>query len=219
MIPVALLIAGGTLVADLIAKGLAARAKRNASETQSEAATEALNLQQEAFSGIQETFAPYLGAGSNATQQMQALTGALGPEAQAAAIREIEEGPQFNAMMEQGENAILQNASATGGLRGGNTQSALAQFRPQVLSALIDQRYGQLGGLAQMGLGAAQGAGGLGAQGAGMMGNMMLQRGAYDAGGDLAKGGFYAGIPGSIMEAIGAYQGLGGGGGKTKGVI
>ena len=46
---------------------------------------------------------------------------------------------------------MLQNASATGGLRGGNIQGALAQYRPQMLQDYITQQYGRLGGLTQLG--------------------------------------------------------------------
>lgn len=96
------------------------------------------------------------GAGMTALQQQQALTGALGPEAQRQAIAMIEQSPQMQAMIQQGENALLQQASATGGLRGGNIQAALAQFRPQILSGLIEQQYGRLGGLTDLGAQAAQ---------------------------------------------------------------
>jgi len=109
------------------------------------------------------TLGQYAGAGSTALQQQQALTGALGPEAQAAAISSIEQSPQMQAMIQQGENAMLQNASATGGLRGGNVQAAMAQFRPQILSGLIDQQYNRLGGLSSMGGNIAQNLASLGA--------------------------------------------------------
>ncbi|WP_449405980.1 hypothetical protein [Massilia phosphatilytica] len=36
--------------------------------------------------------------------------------------------PRFQALQQQGNDAILANASATGGLRGGNVQGALGQF-------------------------------------------------------------------------------------------
>jgi hypothetical protein len=110
---------------------------------------------------------PYAEAGEAALQQQQALAGLLGPEAQQAAIAQLEASPQFQAAVAQGERAILQNASATGGLRGGNVQAMLAQFRPQLLSSIIDQQYARLAGLtgtgltavgAQMGLGGEIGA-------------------------------------------------------------
>jgi len=116
-------------------------------------------------------------AGTAASEQQQALAGLLGPEAQQAAIAQLEQSPQFAAMLQQGEEAILQNASATGGLRGGNTQGALAQFRPALLSQLIEQQYARLGGLAGAGQSAAGNIAGLGQASAAGVGAGALQTG------------------------------------------
>ena len=81
----------------------------------------------------------------------------------------------------------MANAAATGGLRGGNTQRALAQFRPALLSQLINQRYEQLGGLSGQGLQAA----GQGAQsslaGAQLIGDIIGERTAAQAGGIIGQ--------------------------------
>ena len=140
----------------------------------------------------------FQGAGVDAVGMQRALAGLDGPQAQQAAIAQIEASPQFAAMLQQGENAILQNASATGGLRGGNTQAALAQFRPALLSSLIEQQYARLGGLAAAGQSAASNVAGLGqassagqaAQGIGIGGSLadlMQAQGAYRAGGILGR--------------------------------
>lgn len=75
---------------------------------------------------------------------------------QQQAIQGIEQGPLYQELAKQGEQGILQNASATGGLRGGNVQGALAQFRPQLLNQLIEQQYSKLAGLTSLGAGASQ---------------------------------------------------------------
>ena len=142
--------------------------------------------------------ASFQGAGVDAVGMQRALAGLDGPQAQQAAIAQIEASPQFAAMLQQGENAILQNASATGGLRGGNTQAALAQFRPALLSSLIEQQYARLGGLAAAGQNAAGSVAGLGqasaagqaAQGAaigGSLADLVQAQGAYRAGGILGQ--------------------------------
>ena len=95
-------------------------------------------------------------SGGEALQAQQALAGLQGPEAQAEAIQLLESSPEFNMLVKQGEEGMLQNASATGGLRGGDTQRALMEYRPQVLNALIDKQYSRLGGLAGQGGTAAQ---------------------------------------------------------------
>lgn len=83
---------------------------------------------------------------------------------QQAEFNRIEQSQGFQAMAKQGEDAILQNASATGGLRGGNTQGSLARFRPALLSQFIDQQYGRLAGLTSLGQQSAAGVGTAGLQ-------------------------------------------------------
>jgi hypothetical protein len=77
--------------------------------------------------------------------------GITGAEAQAAALDRISSSPLLQELMAQGETGILQNAAATGGLRGGRTQAALAQFRPQMLQQEIDKQYSRLQGLSGLG--------------------------------------------------------------------
>lgn len=164
----------------------------------------------------------YQQAGTDALAMQRALAGLDGPEAYQAAIAKVEGSPEFAAMMQQGENALLQNASATGGLRGGNTQEALMQMRPQMLSQLIEQQYGRLGGLAgagqqaaggiaQLGQGAAAGQAAGGLQSGQLIGNALGQIGASQAGGLMAQGS--AGLQGAqaagrgVSEAAGSYVG------------
>jgi hypothetical protein len=104
-------------------------------------------------------------------------------------------------MTQQGENAILQNASATGGLRGGNVQAALSQFRPQALNALIEQQYGRLGGLAQLGQASAAGQGAQGMQSASNIGNLFANQGAATAGGQIAQGNVGRQMFGDVLGA------------------
>ncbi|MGD8785782.1 MAG: hypothetical protein PVJ60_00025 [Phycisphaerales bacterium] len=77
--------------------------------------------------------------------------GMTGEQAQATAIDRIANSPILQELTRQGEEAILQNASATGGLRGGNVQGVLARYRPQMLQQEIDKQYARLGGLSGMG--------------------------------------------------------------------
>jgi len=141
-------------------------------------------------------FAPFQQAGLQAFEQQQALAGLRGQPQQQQAISALEQSPLYQSLAKQGEEAILQRASATGGLRGGNVQAALAQFRPAMLQQLIDQQYQRLGGFAGTGLGvttqlagmgqssaAMQGQGGMGM--ASNIGNLLAQQGQAQAGGTL----------------------------------
>ena len=156
---------------------------------------------------LQRYLGPYAQAGQDALAQQMALMGMGSPEEQAAMIAQLEGGPEYQALVEQGENAMLANASATGGLRGGNLQGALAQFRPQMLSQLINQQMSRLGGLAGMGYNAAS------TLGTGV--------GQANAAGALARGGMWNSVPNALMGGLGLYSGLGGtfGGGGAPATI
>lgn len=99
----------------------------------------------------------YSKAGLQALSEQAAILGLEGPEAQEAAIAALEASPRFQALARQGEEALLQRASATGGLRGGDIQGALGQFRPAMLQSFINQQYERLGGLSGQGLGVLEG--------------------------------------------------------------
>ena len=143
---VATAIIGGSIISGVGGYFAQKAAAEEASGAQSDASRAAIEEQRRQQAESERLLAPYMQAGQGALGQQQALLGLAGPEAQAAAIAQLEQSPQFQAMLQQGESAILQNASATGGLRGGDTQAALAQFRPAMLSQLIQQQMAQLGG-------------------------------------------------------------------------
>jgi hypothetical protein len=105
---------------------------------------------------------PYINGGNGALTAQQNLLGINGNDAQTAAINGIKTSGQYDALNAQGQDAILQNASATGGLRGGNVQGALAQFAPALLNQMIQQQYANLGGLTSMGANAANSVGNAG---------------------------------------------------------
>jgi len=186
------------------------QAAGDAAAIQGQAAQGGIDEQRRQFDAIQKLLQPYSQAGTAALGQQQALLGMGTPEAQQQAINAIQSGPQFQALQQQGENAILQNASATGGLRGGNVQGALAQFRPALLSGLIEQQYNRLGGLTSIGQNAAAGVGNAGMQTGANVANLLGQQGAAAAGGQIAQGKAFGAIPGAISGGLGIYSGLGG---------
>lgn len=147
------------------------------------AANIAAETQQAGIQQAQQYLSPYQQAGQGAVNQLSALTGGQGADAQAQAIAAIQNSPAFQSTVQQGENAMLQQAAATGGLRGGNIQGALAQYRPQMLQNAIQQQIGNLSGIANLGVGGATGmagyanqAGNVGAANA--LANYSLQSGA-----------------------------------------
>lgn len=177
-----------TAGASIYASNAQADAAKNASKTQSDAAQAAIDQQKAQFDAIQKLLAPYQQVGTQALSGQADLAGLNGPEAQQRALQAIQSSPEFASMNQQAENAILQNASATGGLRGGNVQGALATNRQAVLNQLINNQYARLGGLAGSGQNAAANLGAFGQQSASNIGGYLGQQGAAVAGGQIAQG-------------------------------
>lgn len=197
---------GGSLLSG-ITQGSAVK---KAAGAQTAAAQAGIEEQRRQFEAIQALLAPFVQAGTGALAQQSALIGLGGAEAQTAALRALEQGPEFQALARQGEEAILQSAAATGGLRGGNIQAALAQFRPQILSGLIEQQYSRLGGLTTIGQNAAAGVGNAGMTTGQNIAQLLGQQGAARAGASLATGQAFGNILGDIGLMLGrgaAYQG------------
>ena len=218
-------------------------AAKSAAQTQAASQSEAIGEQRRQFDAIRELLSPYIqagkpdltqpyiGAGPGALQAMQGLAGLRGAGEQQAAINQIQQGAQFQELARQGEQGILQNAAATGGLRGGNVQAALSQFRPALLNQLIESQYGKLAGLTSLGstsaenllrLGQASAAGtaAAGQQSAQNIGNLMVGQGQARAAGQIGAANAFAqgasGITGAIGSGVQNYMlmnALQGGGG------
>lgn len=208
--PVTGLVVGGS---QLIGGAIQSRAAGKAAGQQAEAAQAGIEEQRRQFDKLQELLAPYVQAGQPALQAQQALIGLGGAEAQQQAVSQLEASPLFQALARQGEEAMLQQASATGGLRGGNIQAALAQFRPQMLSQAIEEQYGRLGGLTTLGQQSAAGVGSAGMQSAGQIAGLLQQQGAARAGGTLGRAAPFV----NLFNLPAQYVGLQMGTGKTPG--
>lgn len=203
----------GNVLGKITGASQAGKAAEQAGQTQAAASQAGIEEQRRQFDSLVQLMSPYVQAGTGAMDrlspfeqagqqafgQQQALVGLQGPEAQQQAMAGFEQSPLFQSLQQQGEGAILQNASATGGLRGGNVQAALSQFRPQLLNSLIEQQYGRLGGMAGTGLGvtsnifntgqaAAAGQAGAGMQSASNVGNLLANQAQAIAGGQMARG-------------------------------
>ena len=126
---------------------------------------------------------------------------------QRAQLAQIENSPEMQMMVEQAEEGMLANASATGGLRGGDTQRSLQQIRPQILNQLINQRVARLTGLTQMGQASAAGTGAAAMQTGAGVANAQMQ-GTVGAANARAQGQVaQAGAWNSIPQAVGSVGG------------
>lgn len=145
---------------------MSSKGAQSAADTQASASEAGINQQNQEFNTIQGLLAPYVSAGtgalpgystaqagykgalgqySNTLTQLGNLTGANGNGAQQTAINGLKSNPMYTSAMQLGQQSILQNASATGALRGGNTIASLGYLPGQVLSNTMQTQIGNLG--------------------------------------------------------------------------
>lgn len=160
-------------------------------------------------------------------QDQQGMQGeGYSPLDKAAFVEALRQDPFYESMLQQGEQAVLRGASATGGLRSGTASENLARNSQNVLHGYYNQQVQGLTGLAgtpsnantiasQMaGIGQTLGQGQIAAgqaqqagqqqQTGNLFGLASLGLGAYGAG--MFGGGAAAATP---MYGYGGYQGLG----------
>jgi hypothetical protein len=205
--PVTGLIVGGS---QLVGGMMQADAASEAAGIQAGAAEAGVAEERAAREELRKLLQPYTEAGLPALQQQQALLGLQGPEAEQAAIERIRGGETFQALAQQGEEALLQRASATGGLRGGNIQGALAQFRPALLNQAIEQQYGRLGGMTQLGQSSAAGVGAAGMKTGTNVANLLSNQAAAQAGGEINQAKAFSGLFNLPAQILGFQYGAGG---------
>lgn len=195
-------IGGATLISGFVG----AKAQGEASEAAAAAGDRSVAEQRRQFEAMQALLAPYAAGGEEALGAQRALLGLGGPEEEQAAIDRLQQSPGFTAAIQSGEEAILQNASATGGLRGGNVQGALAQFRPQMLSNLIQQQFQNLGGITSLGQNAAAMTGNAGMQLGSNISSIYGDVAANQGAAGIARAQTFGNTAGSLAGLFSAYQ-------------
>lgn len=167
----------------------------------------------EYIEGGVQVFDPYTSSGAQANQLQAALSGALGPEAQAEAYANFQASPGQQFLRDQAEQALLRNASATGGLGGGAILDALQKQAIGYAAQDYQNYFNRLGGVSGQGLDAAGKISALLGQGAGLASTGGAQGLDFygQTGRDLAQ------IAGSKYGARSdLYRGIGGDIGEKK---
>ncbi|MBV4553059.1 hypothetical protein HU742_018090 [Pseudomonas sp. SWRI102] len=121
----------------------------DAAEVQAQAQREALNylkqterlpqaLREGALTGLGSEYGLTLGADGKFASDGKSI------------IQRAEDSPFYQTMVQRGEEGVLRNASATGGLRSGNTNEALASVNQNALMASYANQLSGLQGMAQL---------------------------------------------------------------------
>jgi hypothetical protein len=214
---------------------ISANGAESAANTQAQATQSQIAQQNYEFNTVQGLLNPYVTAGqgaltdysgtlaqyNGALQQLKNLTGANGSSAQQTALTGLTSNPLYTTGMQLGQQSILQNASATGGLRGGNTIASLGYLPSQILSGVEQQQISGLGSalsgiqgllsgqgaLIQQGESAAAGTGTAALQTGNNITSLIGQQGAISAGASLAGTNSIT----SALNGFSSYMGTGGG--------
>lgn len=205
-----------SFITDIFDGGKKAKAAKQAADAQVAAAQHGIDSITAQNQLTQQNLAPYIGAGGKAVGAESDLLGLNGGDPQDASIKALQESPLYKSLFQTGQNTVLANASATGGLRGGNIQSSLANFGSNTLATVIQQQLQNLGGLAGQGQNAALGGGQLGLGASNSIADLFTNQGSAQAGGILGKLQGHIqqdqgveGIASSIAQAILGLPGVG----------
>lgn len=204
-IAVPLIGAAATIGGGLLASSASKKAANTAAAATTASDQAAIGEQRRQFGVIDAQEAPFRDFGTSALGPLGDLLGLNGKEASAAAIAGLKDSPQYSALFGNGENTVLANASATGGLRGGNTQHSLADFGRDTLATVIESQLGRLGGAASLGQDAVARSGTFGAHSADAISQLLQDQGSAKSGAALAGG---AASVGAIKDITGALAAL-----------
>lgn len=195
----ALLPIGGSI----LSSALGAKSAGNAASQMSQAFQKGIEGTNEQFDATKANIDPFIQAGTTGLDQYQAGLGLLGKDAQSKFYSDYQQSPAQQYQMQQGEQAILRNAAATGGLQGGNVLQALQQHGMGIASQGIENQMNRLSGLSGQGLSAGLGLGNLGAQKSANIANLLGQQGQAMASGTMGKNtAMQSGLSG-VMQGLG----------------
>jgi len=186
--------------------GGGAKAAKKAQKAQMAMMQKAIDEQRAAYGEGKQLLDPYSQAGMGGLQSYLALLGQSGDAAQQEAIYGLEQTPGYQAQLQAGQRALLQNASATGGLRGGNVQQGLAEFGSGLFGQYYQNQLNQLNQLQGQGFQANSGLANLRAGQAANISGALNNAGASNANSIMAG---YSSDQSTLGSLLGAGAKLG----------
>lgn len=181
-----------SFVGGLIGGNKQAKATKEAARLQYDATMAGIGESKRQFDITRQDYAPYQALGTSAIMPLRDLVGVNGADAQQQLIDQLKGGPLYTSLINSGEEGLLANASATGGLRGGNTEEALARFRGDTLNSVIANQLAQYSGLVGIGSGATDAVSNFGAAAVNSQNQLRNQGAAAQAQSALVRGGIAA---------------------------
>ena len=199
------------LVDDVTGVEGAQDAANEAAELQAQGADAGIAEQRRQFDITQGNLQPFQDAGVGALGQQQALLGLSGQDAQNEAFAAFNGSPGQRFIRDRAQRNLTRNASAIGGLGGGNVRSALVEQGAGFAQQDFNNQFGRLGQIAGQGQAATTNLGQFGAQSAGNIANLQQAgsqaRASGILGGQQAESQFRSDLTGLGGMALGAFAG------------
>jgi len=193
-------------------------AEKDAAKAAAKAQAAAAGLTAERLAETEAQVTPFISQEAGPSlQAQQALSGALGPEAQAEAFANFQEDPGTEFLREQGLRLVTSGAGVSGNLGGGERLRELTKFSQGLALQDLGNRFNRLGATSagEQALTAQQQAAAtnLGSLRSGLTAQ---QSGAIVGEGEAKAEGIVssaAGLRGGLTQLAGGVAGFGGGGG------
>lgn len=174
-------------MASLLGAVIGGKGAKKAAQQQAQAYQQGIDEQRREFDASQARFKPYSDFGLASMGSLSDLLGLNGNDKQGISIDALKQSPGFTSRYNTGVDTILQNGSATGGLRGGNIQNSLANFGSGLLGDVYNTQVGNLTNGVGIGSGTVTTLGNLGQQNANQISSLLGQKGGAQAAGTLGQ--------------------------------
>lgn len=211
---VAAAVVGGLGVAGAITSGVSSS---KAAGQQAQAAQQAYQGEKDFQNTNTQNYSPYMTAGSTAAGQLNSdITNGTGFAAPFS-LSNFMSSPGYQFQLQQGTQGVNNSAAATGGVLNGGTEKALAQYTQGLANqtygdaynrylANSQNQYGQLAGIAGLGLNATSNLGAQNGAAQTQAGNFLTQKGNAQAAGTIGVGNAINSGLGALAGAYGTYQ-------------
>lgn len=166
-----------------------------AAKSQKKSAQAGMSSEERMFDRSLRLQEPYREAGYDALEGLQGLAD---PTQRAGMLEDYYDSGEYQQLSGQVEEQQLRNAAATGGIRGGANQAALATIAPQLGQQYLSGLNQQYTGLANMGMGAASQGSAQATQLGGSLSALQQQAGQASASNALAQGNIFGNVAGDI---------------------
>lgn len=195
-------VAGATLVGSVISSKSAKKGSK--AQAQGQASAEEESRRQ--FDLTRQDFAPFQEAGVAALNQQQALLGLGGQEEQDAAFAAFEKSPGQQFIRDRAQKNLLRNASAIGGLGGGNVRKALVEQGAGFAQQDFQNQFARLGQVAGQGQAATTNVAQIGGNISQNIANQAIQSGQNRASGIAQQNQITQGTLGGLANLFGQFQ-------------